>query len=116
MLDDCADLNTAHLAELLPRLPRLRGLLLGHLGIDSLAFLAQLPMTSQLRRLEVNCCKRLVPFEVRHIISLRALEQLTLTYSFTAPLFDDERAPLKPRSILLPLLAEFDYRSPEYSA
>ena len=68
-------LTAAHLAELLPRLPRLRALSLHCLDIDSLAFLAQPPMISQLISLCLDHCQQLPLPELRHVHALRALQQ-----------------------------------------
>ena len=110
-LDDCADLTAAHLADLLPRLPRLRELRLGDLLSDSLSFLAQPPMTTQLSRLDLWNCQRLPLAELRHVHSLRGLTHLTLCQSFTAPLDEESRSQLAPPSLLLPRLEKFEYEA-----
>ena len=108
-LSNFADLTPAHLAELLPRLPRLRELGLYKLSIASLAFLTQPPLTSQLGSLVLNYCRRLPPAELRHAHSLRGLRSLELRLSLTAPLGDDELALLAPPSAALPRLEEFKF-------
>jgi len=108
-LSGCTDLTAAHLADLLPRLPRLRGLSLDFLGIDSLAFLAQPPMTSQLSILCLRSCSQLPPTELRRIHSLRGLEYLNLSDSFSAPLDSAALALLEPPSAVLPRLDDFWY-------
>ena len=107
------DLTPAHLAELLPRLPRLRELSLISVEIDSLAFLSQPPLTSRLSSLVLNYCRRLQPAELRHVHSLRGLRSLELRLSLTAPLDADGQRPYTPPSILLPQLRAFSYSPPE---
>ena len=97
---------------MLPRLPRLRELKLHILSIDSLSFLARLPMASQLSRLQLQHCHWLPVAELRHVHGLRGLKQLTLCQSFAAPLDEDSRSQLTPPSAVLPLLAEFNYLGP----
>ena len=65
----CHDLTAAHLAELLPRLPRLRELRLIHLSIDSLAFLAQPVLASQLRS----------PLLMLLAVTVMAVDQIEIT-------------------------------------
>ena len=102
-------LTAAHLAELLPRLPRLRELKLCDLRVDALSFLSQPPMTSQLSRFRLLSCSRLPPAELRHVHALRCLTALELVRSFEPPLDPDSRSLLTLRSALLPLLEEFRY-------
>ena len=108
-LSDCADLTADRLANLLPRLPQLRELRLHCLRVDSLSFLAQPPLTSQLRRLELWHCLWLPPGELRHVHSLRGLTKLELVHSFTAPLDSAELALLEPPSAVMPRLDHFRY-------
>jgi hypothetical protein len=107
----CADLTAAHLADLLPSLPRLRELYLDRLSIDSLAFLAQPPMTDQLRSVRLSSCRQLPLADLRHVHALRGLEQLHLGCSFSAPLAEESRALLTPPSVVLPQLKVFQYRA-----
>jgi len=111
-LSNCSDLTTAQLAELLPRLLRLRDLRLSSLDIDSLSFLAQPPLTSRLRRLELSDCRQLPLSELRHAHSLCGLRQLELIRSFSEPM--DSLSPLlyTPPSLLLPQLEQFEYATP----
>ena len=111
-LEYFADLTVAQLADLLPRLPRLRDLSLDELSIDSLSFLAQPPLTSQLSRLELWACRQLPPAELRHVHALRGLKTLELFMSFVAPLDDYCQSLYTPPSLLLPLLEEFTYEAP----
>ena len=109
--DWCYDLTAAHLAELLPRLPKLRELRLDRSSVDSLAFLAQPPITSRLSLLRLCCCGALPPAELRHVHGLRGLTHLTLSESFTAPLDSADLAQLTPPTILLPRLEKFEYQA-----
>ena len=112
LLGDLHDLTAAQLGDLLPRLPRLRELTLKRLLIDSLSFLAQPPLTSQLRLLRLRHCTQLPLLELRHVQSLRGLRQLELCASFTAPLDEYSQSLFRPPSLLLPLLEKFDYVPP----
>ena len=117
-LTSCHSLTAAHLAELLPRLPRLRSLKLCGLGIDSLSFLAQEPMTSRLRRLVLSECKRLPVAELRHVHSLLGLRELAIDASFVEhvePDFD-ALAALRPPSAVLPLLRSFVHDPRSFTA
>ena len=107
LLGDLPDLTATQLGELLSRLPRLRELLLDRLSIDSLSFVAQPPLTSQLRRLELWHCRWLPPAELRHVHSLRGLKTLKLFSAFAEPLDDDAQSLLKPPSAVMPLLEDF---------
>jgi len=111
-LSGCRELTAAQLTDLLPRLPRLRELRLSFLPIDSLAFLAQPPLTSQLADLYLWSCEGLPPGELRHVHALLGLEKLELCLSFTVPLGAHDCALLTPPSILLPQLKEFVYQAP----
>ena len=102
-------MTSAHLTELLPRLPRLRNVVLESLNIESLAFLAQPPMTDQLTTLHLNYCRQLPPAELSHVHSLRSLERLQLYRSFPAPLDESSLSLLTPPSLLLPRLDKFLY-------
>jgi hypothetical protein len=116
-LSRCRELTAAQLAELLPRLPKLRELRLQCLDIESLAFLAQPPLTSQLSRLDLSCCTRLPLTELRHVHALLGLEQLTVCQSFAAPLDSFSRSQLTPPCALLPRLQQFEYTTvPEGTA
>ena len=110
-LNRFVDLTAAHLANLLPRLPRLRELWLENLLVDSLAFLSQPPMTRQLSKLWLTSCRRLPLAEVRHVHALCGLEDLMLSGSFDAPMDERSQSLLRPPSLLLPLLEEFSYFS-----
>ena len=105
----CAGLHTAHLADLLPRLPRLRTLKLMGLGIASLSFLAQAPMTQQLSSLVLHSCKQLPVIELRHVHALKGLKSLTIYRSFTSRLDAYSLWLLTPPSIALPQLGQFAY-------
>ena len=107
-LSDCSDVTAVQLAELIPQLLRLRELTLNKVRIDSLAYLAQPPLTSQLSRLKLFRCRRLPTDELRHVHGLRGLTHLTLHESFTAPLDAESRSQLTPPSPLLPALEAFD--------
>jgi hypothetical protein len=107
-----AELTAAHLADLLPRLPRLRDLTLHSLLIDSLAFLAQPPLTSQLVILDLSHCRQLPLAGLRHVHSLRGLKELWLNCSFSTPLDAESQSLLTPPSILLPQLEKFTYKAP----
>ena len=102
LLADLPDLTAAHLAELLPRLPRLRELLLDRLSIDSLSFLAQPPLTDQLSSLRLWGRRRLPLSELRHVHSLRGLKTLKLFSAFAEPVDDDAQS-----LAVMPLLEEF---------
>ena len=110
-LDRCASLTAAHLAELLPRMPRLRSLGLSDLGIDSLSFLAQAPLTIRLSRLSLSGCKKLPVAELRHVHSLLGLRELGIHDSFDEQMDPDcdELTALRPPSAALPLLESFTY-------
>jgi len=105
-LDNFSHLTAAHLADLLPRLPRLRQLNLSRLDIGSLAFLAQPPMTSQLISLELRDCVFLPVAELRHVHSLRGLTALDSVRTFHLSLGDRSRSQLTLPSALL-LLEKF---------
>ena len=111
-LSNFAGLTVAHLAELLPRLPCLRELRLIGAEIDSLSFLSQPPLTSQLSKLWLASCRRLPPGDLQHVHALRGLRTLSLSGCFTTPLGDHERALLAPPSALLPLLQVLKYEAP----
>jgi len=107
-----ADLTAAHFAELLPRLPRLRSLKLVKLRVDSLGFLSQDPLTSQLSSLVLSGCRRLPLSELSHVRTLRSLQHLALLESFTAPMDAHSLSLFKPPSAALPLLQAFRYDAP----
>jgi len=102
-----SEVTAAHLADLLPRLPRLRKLYLGHSLITTLAFLAQPPMTEQLTVFRLIECKWLPLAELRHVHALRALEELLLIKSFTTPMDELSQLLHTPPSPLLPRLHKF---------
>jgi len=103
------ELTVAQLAELLPRLPQLRSLRLAGLAIDSLSFLAQPPLTNQLRSLSLMVCRRLPPAELHRMQALRALSALTVFHSFSAPLDQPSLALYWPPSAAMPQLEKFSY-------
>jgi hypothetical protein len=103
------ELTVAQLAELLPRLPQLRSLQLAGLAIDSLSFLAQPPLTNQLRSLSLMVCRRLPPAELHRVQALRALNALTVFHSFSAPVDQPSLALYWPPSAALPQLEKFSY-------
>jgi hypothetical protein len=107
-----SDLRAAHLADLLPRLPRLRILKLKDTDIDSLSFLSQAPTTQHLSCLVLSSCNELPVAELRHVHSLRGLKTLILHRSFSAPLDDHSRWLLTPPSLTLPKLEKFAYTAP----
>ena len=113
-LDCCDDITAAHLADLLPRLPRLQSLLLFDLTVDSLSFLAQAPLTSQLSRLVLSFCTKLPVAELRHVHSLLGLREMDIFGSFDEPMDPDcaALAALRPPSAALPLLESFTYTPP----
>jgi len=115
-LTNCADLTAAQLADLLPRLPRLRELSLHRLSIDSLSFLAQPPLTSQLVQLWIFGCSQLPLAELRRVQSLRGLRKLRVGRSFTEPLDDQTQSLYRPPSAVMPLLEEFLYWAQPASA
>ena len=104
------EVTTAHLNELLSRLPRLHTLALGYANITTLSFLAQPPMTVQLASLVLADCKRLPLTELRHVHALRGLETLALYQSFTASMDEHCQSLYTPPSPLLPQLQKFKYR------
>jgi hypothetical protein len=112
----CADLTAAQLAELLPRLPRLRELMLAGLPIDSLSFLAQPPLTDQLSELSLDRCHDLPLIELHHVHRLRGLKQLALWGSFTESMDGFCQSLYEPPSLLLPRLEKFQYLSPSDDA
>jgi hypothetical protein len=113
-LDCYDDITAAHLADLLPRLPRLQSLLLLDLTVDSLSFLAQAPLTSQLSRLILSYCTKLPVAELRHVHSLLGLRELDICRSFVEPMDPDcdELMALRPPSAALPLLESFSFTPP----
>ena len=111
-LSCCRGLTAAHLADLLPRLPRLRQLHLHRLSIDSLAFLSHPPLTDLLVALGLEDCAQLPLDELRHVHALRGLKTLRLCSSFTAPLDEHSQSLLTPPSLLLPQLELFQYAAP----
>ena len=111
-LVDCPDLTAAQLSDLLPRLPRLQSLSFNYLDIDSLAFLAQPPMTDQLSSLTLWGCSDLPLSELHHLHALRGLKTLHLVASFTEWMDDHSQSLYKPPSLLLPRLEEFCYVEP----
>ena len=106
------DVTSAHLAELLPRLPRLRTFSLGLADITTLSFLAQQPMAGQLSCLVLADCTRLPLTELRHVHALRALKSLSLIESFDAPMDTHCRSLYTPPSLLMPQLDKFTYDQP----
>ena len=111
-LSGAADLTAAHFAELLPLLPRLRFLKLVKLRVDSLGFLAQDPLTSQLISLVLSGCRRLPLAELSHVRTLRGLQHLALLESFTVPMDAHSLSLYEAPSAALPLLQAFQYRAP----
>ena len=111
-LAGATDLTAAHFAELLPRLPRLQSLVLTHLDVDSLGFLSQAPLTSQLSSLVLSGCTELPLSELSHVHSLRGLKLLSLFESFTAPMDAHSLSLFEPPSSVLPLLESFEYEAP----
>jgi len=111
-LISCPVLTAAQLADLLPRLPRLRELELFNLSVNSLAFLAQPPLTDQLRTLRVAFCVRLPLTELRHVRALLNLEGLSLEESFDEPMDSHSQSLFTPPSVLLPQLRSFVYNPP----
>ena len=105
-------LTSAHLAELLPRLPRLHWLTLASGDIATLSFLAQQPLAGQLTSLLLDQCSLLPLTELRHVHALRALEKLRLTKSFDAPMDALSLSLHTPPSPLLSQLEEFEYEKP----
>ena len=108
-LEECPDLTSAHLTDLLPRLPRLRSLELSHLSIDSLSFVAEPPLTDRLSSLCLENCAQLPLVELRHVHALRGLKTLRLHCSFTARMDDYSQSLYEPPSLLLPQLELFEY-------
>ena len=111
-LSYCSDVAAAHLADLLPRLRRLRELWLDRLSIVSLSFLSQPPLTDQLTCLHLNYCRQLPLSELRHVHALRGLKQLELLHSFDERLDDHSCALYEPPSTLFPRLETFEYSAP----
>jgi len=103
-LRECPGLVAAHLTDLLPRLPRLRELVLIGFPIQSLAFIAQPPLTSQLVILELSHCRQLPLAELRRVFELRGLKKLWLNCSFSTPMDESCQALLTPPCALLPQL------------
>ena len=110
----CPGLLTVQLADLLPRLPRLRALGLSELHIDSLtvSFLALQPMAQQHSSPSLVLCSQLPFAELRHVHALKGLQSLVIIRSFTAPLDVHSRWLLTPPSVALPRLADFEYTAP----
>ena len=111
-------LTAAHLADVLPRLPRLQSLQLDNLGIDSLSFLAQPPLISQLSTLWLGYCTQLPAAELRHLHSLRNLRELDIYQSFSERIDPDCEwlTALQPPSTVLPLLQSFTYSARGFEA
>jgi hypothetical protein len=105
------DLTAAHLASLLPRLPRLQSLELEDLPIDSLSFLSAKPVC-QLVCLRLITCTHLPLAELRHVHELRGLEELVLRKSLNAAIDAASLALLTPPSAALPQLGHFKYEAP----
>jgi hypothetical protein len=110
-VEDCLELTAAELADLLPHLPRLQSLSLTDIGIDSLDFLAQPPMTGQLSSLTLSYCTRLPLAELRHLHELHGLRELSIDDSFNERVDPDCEAleALRPPSAALPLLRSFTF-------
>ena len=86
-------------------------MLAGMIGIDSLCFLSQAPLTSQLTALRLLCCRQLPLSELRHVHSLFGLRELDIFRSFDEPMDPHcaALAALRPPSAALPLLRSFTY-------
>jgi hypothetical protein len=93
-------------------LPRLRFLKLVKLRVDSLGFLAQAPLTSQLISLVLSDCRWLPLSELSHVRTLRGLKELALLESFTAAMDAHSLSLFELPSAALPLLQLFRYRAP----
>jgi hypothetical protein len=113
LLQNCHGLTAAHLAEILAHLSRLQSLKLWRLGVDSLSFLAQAPLSSQLSRLVLWSCRQLPVAELRHVHSLRGLRELQIRTSFEEIMDPecDALAVLRPPSAALPLLRSFAFQA-----
>lgn len=68
-------------------------------------------MASTLRDLTINGCDALASSEIKHVLSLRHLTSLELTYSFDShrPLDECSMALLTPPTLALPSLVSFEY-------
>jgi len=106
------ELTAAHLAELLPGLPRLRWLTLASNNITTLSFLSQPTLAQQLTSFQLLDCDSLPLAELRHAHSLQHLTELSLWQSFNAPMDALSQSLFTPPSLLLPQLEEFHYEQP----
>ena len=104
------ELTSAHLNELLPRLPRLCSLSLRNAAVTTLVFLSQAPMTRQLLVFRLIGCRQLPLVELRNVHALRTLKELYLDGSFDTPMDALSQSLYTPPSLLRPQLKKFVYR------
>ena len=109
-----APVTFAHLSVLLPRLPLLHTLILYFCSeLESLCFLNDVPtLRHTLRYLSLQHQPALRTSEIRHILALKNLDKLRLSFSFSEALDGFTRHVLTPPSTALPKLTSFVYESP----
>jgi len=105
-------LASTKLCTLLERLPALRTLVLSYMSLDSLGFLSAAPLARSLEELRLSKIHpRLPATELTHLRPLKALRRAWLEKAFDEAGVQEQLAPLKPPSALLPLVWQMAFMS-----